>query len=715
MEILRDFKQISDKVLKIFNVDVSNVPILDVMSKEELEGLVKNTTVDDNIQNVSNLAELIFQLNDYLPALGNFIKMFLITKHYNGIIYFMDKLFVAHVGTSNYVSKNKLYNHTERFFDRFIEVAKCTNLTVEDVLPFMFSIIEDNDKTVISAWLAPALEYMQNVFRENAEDVRAYIVKDPSHRITYFELGLEFNTQKAIMEIFNLEEGTIDDKLIARILKHYYTDTMAFFDKNLENSGDKKFHYVKILASIDNPEVTARLEDLYEEEQNDEIRAFIKTRLGIADKKNLGYSPKHFEVMANKKVDQPQERTLGIPFERVNLRFSDGTETNDVVKTYLINIFKSEKDLLNLYGLSDVKTLFNEDDLSNFAESIFYALKRLRDIKEAKWAIRFVSLTIKDNLTENVFDFISELYKEGRVKEAKYFIQCFIYSKREIVLNLISKLASEEPKFDDDKDYFISLYSDVLSKNNSDVLDMLAPNEVSEEVLQAQKHRLYNNFIANKSYDKQQFKAMFIDKNVFNKLAQNLVFGEYKSDGLVSVFVLEGTEIKYIAGEPLDDKDLRIKIVHTLDLDDRFDKVKNYFANPTFQQFDNSVFVVKENEKTQTKVGSMRGVLINALRFISNMATFEFNRNVSDDTRDVAELVHVCQDLNLLAEVSFETPVAYYTATSSIGYVRFYKLNQCLKNGKVYIINKANAIAVGAVEPRYYDFVLSAVSKSIRM
>ena len=715
MEILRDFKQISDKVYKIFNVSVTDVPILDSISKEDIKKLVENAKVDSNMVDVNGLAELIFQLNDYLPALCNFVKMFLFTKHYDGIIYFLEKLFVAHVGAISYVSKNKEYSHEERFFDRFIEVVRSTDLDIQDILPFLFAIIEDNEKTILSLWLAPTLEYMQNVYRENMDIIKDFVSNEPRHRITYFELGLEFNTQKAIMEIFNLEDGIIDEKLVAKILKHYYTDVMAFFNKNLDNSGDKKLHYVKILASIDNPEATARLEDLYAEEQSEDIKTFIKSKLGIADKQNLGVSPKHFQIMANKKVDVVQERTLGMPFEKMSLRFSDGTLADNVIKTYLINIFKAEKDLLNLYGLEDVKTLFNVDDLSSFAENIFYALKKLKDIKEAKWAIRLISFCIGDEYLDNVFDFIENLYRQSRKKEAKYFIECLIYSKRERVLSLIGKLIEEYDLFNDVKEYFVRLYAEVLEKNNTDVLDMLVNDEVSEDTLNAQKERLYNSFIANKSYTLEQFKAMFVDKKIFNTLAQNLVFGEYKFDRLFALFVLEGDQVKYIAGvKQPEDKDLRIKIAHGIDLDDRFDEAKNYFNNPTFVQFEKSLFVYKETEKTQTKVGSMHGVLINALRFIGNMINFKFSANVSDENEEINELVNICEELNLLAEVSFETPVTHYSSTSSIGFIRFYKLNQCLKNGRAYIINKANAIAIGGVEPRYYDYVLNAVSKSIR-
>lgn len=718
MEILRSFNQISEKVQKIFNIDVSSVPILDAMSKNDLELLLKDASVDLNSYTlVSNLAELIFQLNEYVPALCNFIKMFIITKHYSGIMAFMEKLFVAHVGASSYASKNKEYSHKERFFDRFIEVVKSTDLTLSDILPFMFAIIEDNDKTPISNWLAPCLEYMQNVYRESMDIVKEYIANEPKHNLTYLELGLEFNTQKTINELFDNEIGQIDEKIVAKLLKHYYTDTMAFFVKNLENSGDKKFHYVKILASIENPEVTARLEDLYEEEQNEQIRAFIKSKLGIADKSNLGCSPKHFETMAYKKVEVPQERTLGVPFEKMPLKFSDGTEADGYVKTYLLNIFKNEKDLLNLYGLNDVKNLFDNASLNDFVGKLFGALKRLKDIKEAKWAVRLVALASNESLDEEIYEFIQDLYKSNRHKEAKYFIECLIYSKKEKVIALISKLIeNSDEKFMQNKDYFISIYSDNMSKTSSDVLDMLATDEVTEEAYEIQKDRLYKNFIAGKSYTKAQFEEMFINKKVFNSLAQNLVFGEYKFDRVFSLFVIEGQNIKYIFGnEQPNDKDLKIKIAHSLDLDERFESAKRYFPNPTFKQFGSTTFSIKENEKTLVKVSTQHGILINALKFTSNMATYGFVKNTASEGDSATEMVHVCPELNLLTEVSFETPITYYSQTSSLGNIRFYKLNQCLKNGNAYIINKANAIAIGGVEPRYYDYVLNAVSKSKRL
>ena len=715
MEILTNYKQISDKVQNIFGVDVSNVPILDTLSKQDIAKLLSTAKVNADIKMVAGLAELIFQLNEYVPALCNLIKMFLHVKHYTAVIAFMEKLFVAHVGATIFNSKNKEYSHRERFFDRFIEVVKNTDLVLCDYLPFLFAIVEDNETSVLSVWLAPCLEYLQNVFRENMDEVKEYVDNAPRHKNTYFTLGLEFNTQKAIGEIFNSGESA-NDLLLAKMLKHYYTETMAFFDKNLENAGNKKFHYVKILASIENPEVTARLENLYDEEYDLEIKAFIKSKLGIADKTDLGVSPKHFQVMAQKKVDNVQERTLGVPFEKMPLKFSDGQEACNIDKTYLINIFKEEKDLLNLYGLSDVKTMFNQDDLYNFANTIYGALQKLKDIKEAKWAIRFVSLIASGELEEDIHNLIIALYNLGRVKEAKYFLECLIYSKKEKSVNVISRLVSQGSlKFIEHKEYFVELYAENMSKSMSDVQDSLASDEVSEEGLKVQKERLYQNFIAGKSYTREHFTNTFVDKKVFNILAQKLVFGEYKQNRLVSLFVLDGDQIKYIAGTRQDgEKDVLIKIAHSLDLDDRFIEARNYFAEPTFNQFDLPIFAVKENEKTLTKVSNMQGILINALNFTSNMQDLGFARNIVHESDDTTELVHLCQKLNLLAEVSFEAPLSSRATTASLEYIRFYKLNQCLKNGPVYIINKANALAIGSIEPRYYNYVLSAVAKSLK-
>ena len=220
------------------------------------------------------------------------------------------------------------------------------------------------------------------------------------------------------------------------------------------------------------------------------------------------------------------------------LTFVDGEVADNVCKTYLINIFKEEKDLLNLYGLGEIKNLF-AGDLNNFVAKIFGALKKLDDIKSAKWAIRLVSLLADENLSLQIFDLLEQLYAQKRAKEAKYFIECLIYAKNNKVIELIKRLTEQNTEaFLNDKNYFISLYTELNGVKDSDIQDLLVNENVTDEVLAVQKERLYKNFIANKAYTKEQFKDTFINKKVFNTLAQNLVFGEYKQNRLLNLFVL---------------------------------------------------------------------------------------------------------------------------------------------------------------------------------
>ena len=165
----------------------------------------------------------------------------------------------------------------------------------------------------------------------------------------------------------------------------YMTDTLAYFDKNLPTEPNSRFHYIKVLASITNNfEVESRLESIYDVETNDEIKEFLAKRLGITEVLNFG-SERHFQVLALKKVTEPQERSLGVAFENMPLKFVGGTEANNIEKTYLINIFKEEKNLLNLSSLKSLYQIFERESLHDFAQKLFNKLSNKDDINSASY------------------------------------------------------------------------------------------------------------------------------------------------------------------------------------------------------------------------------------------------------------------------------------------------------------------------------------------
>ena len=222
MEILRDFSQITEKNKQIFGNSFKDVAILDPLSRADIIKLTEGITIQDKAEETTKLAELIFQLRDYLPALENYVKMFLFTKYYDGVYYFLSKLFVAHVTGANYNSKNYQYSLQERFFDRFIEIVKTSDLNIFDYIEFLFNIVE-NETSAIGIWKRPAIEYLQTLLREQEAEIISFVKNNKQYQKTYFELMLEVNSQKAIAMLFNdVLETKMNDQLSGLLLKKYF-------------------------------------------------------------------------------------------------------------------------------------------------------------------------------------------------------------------------------------------------------------------------------------------------------------------------------------------------------------------------------------------------------------------------------------------------------------------------------------------------------------
>ena len=108
MEILRDIKQIEEKLIKIFNFNIeidAEKFIKNNLNDEELKYLTDNINdvTKDNLA-VNEFSDLIFQLKNYMPALSNFVKLLLITKNYDSVFTFVKKIFVGQVGQIKYTS-----------------------------------------------------------------------------------------------------------------------------------------------------------------------------------------------------------------------------------------------------------------------------------------------------------------------------------------------------------------------------------------------------------------------------------------------------------------------------------------------------------------------------------------------------------------------------------------------------------------------------------
>ena len=715
MEILRDYSQIVNKTKQALDIDISQTPFLDVLPDYDLEFLAEKSNISTESYQICNLAELIFQLNDYVPALCNYIKLFLYKKEYDAVYYFLSKIFASHIGAISYVSKADRYTFEQRYFDRFIEVVKNAKIDLEQYLPLVLDAISKQNLK-IHVWEQPALEYMQNLIRENEDEVADYVLQNDEYELEFIKLILQFNTQKGISLLFNNRYvQRIGEQNAEFFLKQYIKDTLNFFDKNLENAGNNRFHYIKVLASItNNTEIESRLKDVFEDETDAEIKEYLSKRLGISIKTSFG-SDKHFRVLAQKKVTEVQQRSLGCAFENMPLRFLDGEMADNVSKTYLINIFKEETNLQNLYGLTSLYEVFNRQDLVLFANKLFDRLIKKDDINSAKWCVRMCALFSENMFERIIYEFLIVLYKLGRKKEAYYLTECLLYSKKQSFLEVFVRLR-ENNLFKQMEEEFISIYSKQCQISPSHVKDLLVPEVLDEQQTQAEIERLYWGFIAGRKYTYETFNKLFIHHSVFNSFAQRLVFGEYKQGKLYSLFKVNGTQIEYIFGGRLSNEDAEpyISIAHSLDLDERFEKTIIYNPNPLFEQFPKFNFDVKNFERTSISVSNLEGMLVNGQTFAKNMQQKMFRPNANPEDAMFGSLIQTMPLINLLAQVEFEKPISTQTQTATLGQIRFYHLNSVMKDRDVYITNKANSISVGSLPERYFEYVLDSVYNSIK-
>ena len=69
---------------------------------------------------------------------------------------------------------------------------------------------------------------------------------------------------------------------------------------------------------------------------------------------------------------------------------------------------------------------------------------------------------------------------------------------------------------------------------------------------------------------------------------------------------------------------------------------------------------------------------------------------------------------NLICELEFEGIVDEKTTYKTLSNIYFYRINDCIKSGEKYITYKQNAVSVGSLPPRYFSYVLSAITKATK-
>lgn len=731
MEVLRSVDQLYeslDKSLNLeneFDFEATNFAF-ELQKDDVLKPIAeKLNNVVLNPEQVANLFNLIFQLNDYTPILCNLCNLLMMARRYVEVFDLVGKVFVAHIGTVPYNSKN-ITKFGQRNFDRLVEIVGTAKISNQTFFEFLIEIIKPNQTLKYAIWKEPAIEYLKVFFTENEKWVLDYINQNQNFKLPTLYAILQINTPKGVDMLIN-EYSTnpkFDKKQMVAQMKDFKRDFIAYIDATLPKSSvEKQEKLVEILLemSADN-EVMTRLQELYSVTKDENVKNKISQYLGISDTMNVR-TEKQFLYAAKRKIKEPQERTLNLPFSKFSLHTASGLEATNTVFTFIIYLFKEENNLNNLYKLKVLDNIFNAEELHNFADAVFEHLKQKDDILQAKWCVRMFALLAPSSSINKTFDFLSMLLKQERIKEAKYLITCLIFAKHVEIIDFIKFSLEENQLFiKDNLQYFVTTISNCLDMHEEDIRDMLVPNEFSVGEFDIQRDRLYNAFLAGKMYSLPIFKKLFLENKIYNKLAQNLVFGEYRNGRLYNAFVIEDVAIKFVVGQTIFDEnneelneDIFVGIVHPLDCDFKFQPVFKYFQSPTFNQFKPAKFDCTESPVSATAVNRFVGMMINVPKFLNYVFANGFQSNKTPDDMNIKSIVHMFPLLNMFVEVEFEKAVTMESAYTSLSYICFYKISDTIQSEGKYITQKANALPIANLPKRYYDHVLSIIFEGSKL
>ena len=723
MVILKNIEQIADK----FNclVKDGSTGLVDVQSfidknlaDFDLKRLASSLDKLDKKQNiVEDFSEILFQLRDFLPSVNNFVRILLLSKNYESIVFFTKKIFINQIGNIRYSSVHGSYSFVERYFDKFIEIVKNCKIESPFYLPFVARIVSSVEGSVLYQWIRPAKEYMQTFFNDNEHWIDEYVRNGEEYKYEIIDALCGFNTYKGVSMLIKdfIEKQNYNVEKSSHIFKQNKKDVISAIDKDFVFADEETRNiYIQIYSLfLPDNEIVTRLKQIYEEDKFDSVKNQIASILGITDTLSIK-TEKQFMYAVRRKIKEPQQRAIGVVFDKVDLKLKSGFKCDDSVFTFLVYLLKEEKNLNNIKKLNVLENIFEMEGLQSFAQKLFNEIKDKKDILFAKWAIRCCSLFSTDELATDMSNLAKKLFLEGRRKEANYLTECLIYSGREQILSAIKELNQSNPEILGElKDVYANKFASSNNKFIEDVYDELVEDVATDDSIENQTQRLFDAYICKREYTEKKFEKLFMSDNVLGQLSTRVVWGEYKFGRLYNCFIIKDKEKSYIV-KTSDVEDPVIALAHTLDLDERFDDVIFALTDPLFEQFRRSVFDKEDYSKMAVSVGRFSGMFVNIIPFINSMSDFGFKVNANSEDELFNCLVFEQKEVNTLVEVAFDKFVTRDQQFATLSDIYFYRLQDVTRDGEKVNTIKTNAISVGGVADRLFDYALNAVSVSSR-
>lgn len=757
-EIVQIFKQAG---VNDVNLDVLKNSLTDfsdnALYQDDLINSIENSNINRNI--VENFSDMLFQLKDYRYYLKVVLTLFLKAKKYNEIAYLINRTFVNHIGDAYYIS-GKNYDYSERYFDRFIEAVKYTDICDSLVLDFIFYVNTASLSEMCRKYLRPSKEYIKAYALEHEKEYFEYIEQSQSKYVLGLKLFIELYTDKGLNLVIEkfVNNNIAFDGVVEDIVKEYKHNALSIIEKHLSTpSSEVKLKALELLKLFKNDvQINNFLENYFNKLEDDVVKQEIKSNflnnsniafLTVEDFKSY-VSSKHIGVI-----------DTNLP-NNYPMCYSNGEILDEIAESYIFDSFKNIDKPFKLKDFEYLNNILDSASASFVAHKLFdeYVFGKIITASNL-WVVNFIVLLgnintnnevlsiLKSNMIDTVSrNYVLELFAEFNNEQVLRIVkEEYKLNNSAELLNILKVYARQNKiSVDDYIDSLVEDYSlnseakrdiyfngnylvlsitdnlnveviDYASKNNYYISKDMATDSENyyEYILQLKKEikdqiqRFKDAFYDFRLWDLHQFENNILSNSLLCKIASTLTWGYYKGNKLVSVFKIVNGSINIVYNNVEIDEQCKIGLVHPVELDQSKEIISSVDFEP-FNQLRRGVFKISSNEYTLSRVSNFTGMLANYKYFVEYLKLHNWNNGL-EVLGNLKSLTKKYLNENIFCEISFEK---IDTDTITISDIRFYNLSSTTTQGNYFIINKNDSLLLNVISKRTYSNVLDEISQA---
>ena len=521
---------------------------------------------------------------------------------------------------------------------------------------------------------------------------------------------------------------------------------------------DVKYKAAQLLVLInEDRRVKDRLKYLYENTKNQKIKTLLEKECGFNALKKFG-SEGEFLTYVDSYVSQIQERLYGARLKRYYEKYNlDNTNINGKILTFVMEVFKGKETESQYTYLKEFFKFIDKKTLASLSWVVYEVAIYRQRLLNSKWALRLIAMFAnKDLLLEMIKDLRIWFLEGGTINVGKYFLDLLAECGREEIIDivkalLLANLPKKQVKFLENK---LNQFSKVKSQNLEEVKDKITEDfgfnnqgqklieldnrtiriqikkdctlslnnektgkparikydtlyldcnlkkylKTLEKEIKKQKKRLYTAFLEFRHYDVDTFNECILSNNLLNFLSQSLVWARYKKDKFAQACLVKDGKLVHLFGNLIYEnfEDYTIALMQPIDCQGNKEKLQESVGKDLlFNQFEFPVFKLDDLNPNANYVDSLNGVFCNAQLFITRLEKLKYKVNDLNPKGEYSTLVKENKNLNLLTVVEFDKVVlGHENCSTTISKIRFYELNKQRKTGKIYNLNKTEAMTL---------------------